>query len=64
MLPDGTAIIGRGICPNHGIGDLMSGLIPKDCPECTWFSIVEEHKRCLHCAKNLNKCALCDGALS
>lgn len=64
MLPNGTAELGKGICSNHGLGDLMSFLMPKDCPECNSFSIVTEHKRCIDCAKAKNKCALCDGALN
>jgi len=64
MLPDATATPGHGICPNHGLGDLSTRLMPKDCPDCKEYSTVEEHKRCAKCAVNQNKCALCDGSLN
>lgn len=63
MLPNATAGLGNGICLKHGLGDLTSILIPKDCPECGQFDTVTEHKRCAECAKQKNKCAICDEPL-
>ncbi len=55
---------GNGICANHGLAGLFSSMIPKLCPDCQKNETVLEHKRCAICAKNQNKCALCDGKLN